>query len=283
MKICIFAGEGRLGNQIIQLAALRKIYPDLLIYSIGSDSFGSMFESPNVRCMKKSKFLEKLIRKIVFPVFLRPLSSWTGFFGYCTEKRIEVRGRFDSSGDPEIKSGWIPCVIAERLFFQNFQTLLNRKDFQWIAEAYRDFEVPRYDVGKVVLHVRRGDYMGFNTYGLSNVVLTREYYIDAVEAIRSKFSDAGEVIVITDDPTWARQELGVLGTIEIRSASEAEDFATLVSAKYLVCSNSTFSLAASLISASLIYCIAPEFWFGKSIKEWFPRYIKLCDDRYVYI
>jgi hypothetical protein len=71
------------------------------------------------------------------------------------------------------------------------------------------------------------------------------------------------VLVTTDDREWTRDHLHHIdahATLSSEGTLE-DDFKTLVASKYVVISNSTFSLWAAMLNAGSGHVIAPAFWF----------------------
>jgi hypothetical protein len=280
IRLCLFSGEGRLGNQIIQLAALRKLYPAAVIVSFGAASFSAMFRSDKLIALRLPSAIEKTIRLIVFPLILRPLSFWLHLFHYCTEGTERCGEKAYPGGHPLQRGGMLPIVAAEKLYFQNFRDLLRKDDFAWLGKSLAPEATGRKTeraTDSIVMHVRRTDYLGFSTHGVTDVVLPRRYYVSAVAHIRRAIGRDLPLRIVTDDPAWVATELSDLGDATILSGSETDDFLTIAGATYLVCSNSSFALSAALISSELKKCVAPKYWLGHAVHRWIPPSIEIAD------
>jgi len=119
---------------------------------------------------------------------------------------------------------------------------------------------------KCVLHVRGGDFLGLGSG------LEVNYYERAIQLIPSNL----QIEVVTDDLPFA---LSLLASPVIQSRNlvyseiqdEITDFVLLASAKYVVCANSTFSLAAAMYASSLGgICICPppiDYFNGVSVTD----------------
>lgn len=131
--------------------------------------------------------------------------------------------------------------------------------------------------GKTTLHVRGGDFL------FSNSGLGFGYYYNAMNLLDIK---RGDIVVVTDDPKYARSILG--DSIFIVSTGEADrlpetarhhmggsfidDFGLLYRSGQLIISNSSFALWAALLSQGCKRVIAPKFWAANCCKNfhWSP-------------
>jgi hypothetical protein len=135
----------------------------------------------------------------------------------------------------------------------------------------------------IVMHVRRGDYLGHSTYGLTEVVLTEDYFKRALKLARNHIGSNAEVLIVTDDQIWCNQFLSDMQPFTVVSSSEAVDFALLSMFRVAIISNSTFSLAAACVSKTVEHVFAPEYWFGHSVGEWYPPRVRVKDRRFTYV
>jgi hypothetical protein len=115
--------------------------------------------------------------------------------------------------------------------------------------------VPEADEERVVLNVRRGDF--FEPH------FARRFAFDQVTYLRTAVARAARVgapvrriHVVSDDVAWCRASLAWLSddaevTFAASESTPAEDFATLVGARRLILTNSTFGYWAAHLSNSL--------------------------------
>jgi hypothetical protein len=89
------------------------------------------------------------------------------------------------------------------------------------------------------------------------VFLPREYWINAINHMLSINPDF-TFLVITEDPTTIKQFLPELAD-NIFDFGIGEDYSIIKNAKYLIASNSSFSIFPSLTSETLKYIIAPKY------------------------
>lgn len=126
---------------------------------------------------------------------------------------------------------------------------------------------------EAAVHVRRGDYAEFisQTSGGKPATLPISYYINAADRLPSGASPLG--IVTEDEAQIGDGEFDFLGPHSVISDSAISDFATLMKAKYLVISNSTFAWWAAFLGRSKLV-IAPKYWLGFSTRRESPEGIQ---------
>jgi len=133
----------------------------------------------------------------------------------------------------------------------------------------------------VAVHVRLGDYrhqvpLGHNPDG--GWILPQSYYRDALERIGPDV----KIALFSDEPDTAAQYIGKPADYISRTEDIRLDFLMMSSCKYMITANSTFSWwAAWLNSTSDPVIIAPEFFLGRNLSEWYPRDIRVEGWRYV--
>ena len=124
------------------------------------------------------------------------------------------------------------------------------------------------------IHIRRTDCIKTNPirrFFDSPLNCSLEYYREAIKRLRRIHHLPKEypVVVATDDRAWAEEHLSEIDPAAVlsRGGSLKDDFLTLASSKYLVISNSTFSLwAAFLGPQKKDRIVAPSLWFAPDNK-----------------
>ena len=289
-----FIGEGRLGNQIFQFVAIRKRFGEGVLLTPNLRALEDVFKMPaNIRIVKISKAAEKILRRVICPAAVRPLFKWLRLGTYCHEsKGPRSNGSRDPSGNMAMRRGWLPVAFVDGGYYQNLADFLAPEDFRCLAVredvlaaagAVVDKAMGGRPWPRVVMHVRRGDYLGYSAYGLSKLILPMAYFEQAARAARESLGIDAEILVVSDDPAWCRESLTALAPISVVSGPEAVDFALLTMFPVAILSNSTFSLAAACIGPHIERVIGPEFWFGHSVKRWYPPRIMAHDSRFVYV
>lgn len=286
--------QGRLGNQVFQYVAIRSLLGAGAITSPSMRSLGNVFNiSGQLSIRLAEKTIEKLIRRLLVPIFLRPLFKCLRFGAYLTERVEQLdESSGGSSGNVLFQRGLFNVAFVDGGYYQNLASLLKPADFlclkvrddvlaqanQVVLQATQGRTRP-----KAVMHVRRGDYLGFKTYGLDDVVLPAAYFARAAALARNTLGQGAELLIVTDDAAWCEAALAELKPFTVVSSTEAVDFALLSMFPVAILSNSTFSLAAACVGPDVQQIIGPEYWFGHSVKRWYPPQIRCSDERFTYV
>ena len=117
----------------------------------------------------------------------------------------------------------------------------------------------------VALHVRRGDYERYNeTFGL----LSSEYYLNALNHLRSNGYYWEEVWIFSDDSAVARNIIHPLESMFLiryvdppEGTNPLESLILFSHAEFGVIANSTYSWWSSFISDTMRAVVAPNKWF----------------------
>ncbi len=292
--VTFFVGDGRLGNQIFQYVAIHKIRGTTKLLSPSLRSLQNVFQLPeNVRIWRIPANIEKIIRRVLVPVLARPLFKWLRLGVYCTEPMTRMpNGSSDPGGEMTVQRGLLPITFIDGGFYQNLSDALTAADFRQLKIRDDVLARAREVICSVmagrpwpgaVMHVRRGDYVGYSAYGLDSILLQADYFHRAARTARLSMEDHPEILVVTDDPEWCERELAALKPFTVVSVSEAIDFALLSMFPVSILSNSTFSLAAACIGTDVKRVIGPEFWFGHAVNQWYPPKIRSIDPRFEYV
>jgi hypothetical protein len=114
------------------------------------------------------------------------------------------------------------------------------------------------------IHVRRGDYVAVAETADIHGVLTTEYY-DAAVAYIAEYANVEQVVVVSDDPAWARAHLSFpLPTwhASLDLQNTRDEFDLLSACDHQVIANSSFSWwAAWLNSNPSKIVVAPRTWY----------------------
>jgi hypothetical protein len=280
-----------LGNQVFQYVFLRRYFKDAVIWASGMGSLPQVFEpDPRLRTEVFGRRAERWMRRVVTPLFLKPLFKWLRVGGYCVETLV-FSGSVSFPGPVMSRKGVLPLTLVDRSYFQNLDSLLEPADFRCLrvrpdvlaqAMASLNATLQGGQIPEIVMHVRRGDYLYYRQYGL-DVVLSAEYFCRAAAAGRAFVGADSPLLIVTDDPAWCQRELTDIQPFTVMSSSEAADFALLTMFPVAILSNSSFSLAAACIGPGVQRVIGPQFWFGHSVGLWYPPCIRSRDDRFVYV
>lgn len=112
-----------------------------------------------------------------------------------------------------------------------------------------------------IINIRGGEYKG-----ISNLIIPRSYYLNAVTRIRECVEDC-RFIIITDDVAYAESIL----PYPAYHYSIAEDYTIINQAKYLILSNSGFAIFPAWLNKNAELIIAPKFWarYNVSNSHWY--------------
>jgi hypothetical protein len=241
--------EGGFGNQLFQFAAstqlaVKEDLPLSLEFKKGSRSYAldllGLRQGTNYRVSIDSGSLKF---EALPQIDECPLTEYreNGF----TYSEIEIEGRHVE-------------LIG---YFQSF------KYFQEISEVLRKFILNRIPSlqdhrDTIYVHARLGD-MALNPTSRAYHGIVSDEYIK--NAIASFEKNDQKVVVITEELALLKKELPWIASRadEIQGKSLEEDFQTLLSAKNLVISNSTFSWWAAWLSQAKT--VAPLQWFTPNV------------------
>lgn len=235
--------SGGFGNQLFQLAAAEH----LRSYGIKV----SLDFTVNQRNGVRDNLITDIAEKLSFPYL--ELASWQTILW-----RIPVLRRIFSLPKGarvvnEDEEFLVPPVIVTdqkvvyRGYWQNIHSAATIRE-----EISDHFEIyPKAVVARIALHVRRGDYLQGENPNFHGV-LSGEYYVAAVNSIRSKIGFL-PVVVFTDSPNLVSNEKWTAEIADLtfsESLGIFEDFVEIANSYAIVCSNSTYSWWAAYISKS---------------------------------
>jgi Glycosyl transferase family 11 len=126
-----------------------------------------------------------------------------------------------------------------------------------VRPAYETAFARRYgDLGPYIcMHMRRGD------YGEEGLSLPTTFFRDALAAIPER--DQVPLIVVSDDPASAREELGDMANARFETNPAIIDLLLLMNANAVIASNSSFSWwGAWLNQRPEVRVVAPQHWLG---------------------
>jgi hypothetical protein len=119
----------------------------------------------------------------------------------------------------------------------------------------------------IAIHIRRTDYINVSCiHKILQLQLncSLDYYQAAIQRIRKEnnLPLTTPVIVVTDDPKWARSQLEKIDPYAKLNLEQSKngDFFCMYFARYLVITNSTFSLWAAFLGDHE-RIIAPSYWW----------------------
>jgi|GEM_PF-1079822 len=293
--ILLFYGEGRLGNQVFQYQALNSLGGrDARIFAIGLEEIGRVaeLEGAKVRILSGNPWIKRLIKYVISPVVLRPLARYLRIIGYAHEPLSGIPPNVGSSGEMSYEPGLLRNVVfVDGGYYQNSRywpeifpsSLLRiREEVRSRARYYVDMASMGGRRRVAFVHVRRGDYLSFSSYGLTDLVLPESYYRSAIRVLKERFGSL-YLLFVTDDVQWVSERFADIPEKSVVSTDEATDFAIMAGCTAGVLSNSTYSLAAALMMANVELVIGPRYWFGFKVGRWFPPGIEFSHPRLMYL
>lgn len=124
-----------------------------------------------------------------------------------------------------------------------------------------EYESWKYtDDNLCIINMRGGEYTGH-----PELYLDRRYWLHAIANMK-KINPGMHFLIVTEDEEAARK---VLPEYECHHFGVAEDYVTIKNAKYLILSNSSFSLMPVITSTTLRYAIAPKYWARHNVSDGF--------------
>ena len=123
-----FVGEGRLGNQIFQYAAIRAMIGTGPLWTSGLGALEQVFDlPPGFNRAFGTRFVESVIRKLLVPMVIRPLFKQFRLGQYCFEpvERL-ANGATGMSGRAMRVSGLLESTFVDGGYYQNLSDLLSR-------------------------------------------------------------------------------------------------------------------------------------------------------------
>lgn len=202
-------------------------------------------------------------------------------------------GKAISGRPPAVPRNWIPSGLAsyyrESLIRNSAgidvspidQVVRKPKDgtlFDGGFQSEKYFSNPAkvkswFDLGQEVRNVCTISLRGGEFKGVASLFLPKQYYLDAIEEVKS-VNPSVSFEVVTDDPKLSKSWFpsfptyssgGVLrfhGGLYIHPSQEKvkADFSRIQSAKYLILSNSSFSWWGAYTNPTAELVIAPKYW-----------------------
>jgi hypothetical protein len=261
--------NGGLGNQLFQYAAglslAEKHQTQLKINvdfkqadtsrTLGLSHFNIFLESATPEEIKHYSPTSILFKKILsyLPLALQK---------FYKERQFSYQPDFEKLGpNVYLKGYW----QSER-YFSTIATQV--KDIFTLQPHFYSNILPLIEEIKqtesVSIHVRKGDYL-LHPYSDYYATLESAYYNNALAALQDNLPQL-KLYVFTDDPKWVKENLALpipytlISGVQTRSMYE--DFQAMLSCKYHIIANSSFSWWTAWLSSRIgKKVIAPKQWF----------------------
>ena len=272
----IYFKDGRLGNQVFQYVGLRSNFPDERIMLFGFDALNEAIEGVDAHIFT-SKFPFIIVVHRVFAMLLKLLA------------RLRLINEGSEFSDQKhyafnIKKGIIPYLtLVTNTYFQHSHyendipgklgvsaELLNQ-GFNSITQM--TLQEPTRPC--VFVHVRRGDYISFPSVEAPAVVPV-QWYLEQIEILRNRLNKP-VFFLCTDDIPYCVEFFSGLESVVITRNDEKGDFAIMCLCQYGILSASSFAWWAAFFSRrrSMLtqqegIFLAPKYWAGHRMNEWYP-------------
>ncbi len=141
-------------------------------------------------------------------------------------------------------------------YFEKYRE--NIKDWLHVKAEAESYEYTADDL--CIINLRGGEYTDH-----PELYLDRKYFLNAIKNMK-KINPAMRFMVVTEDEESAKK---VLPEYECHHFDMGKDYVTIKNARYLILSNSSFSVVPVMSSTELRYAIAPKYWARHNISDGF--------------
>lgn len=274
---------GGLGNQMFQYSLGRKL-------SIENEA--ELILDTSFYRKNKLKIIFKNITKIIFGIFIK--NNVKNIFKKIKQNKRQYDLKYFELDYKVKKSNKINLpVVDERKEFCFDENILKfgdnfaysgyfntEKYFDNIQDIIRDdFKLKKFydeilpiplrekirQTTSVSIHVRRGDYVNVKNINKYHGVCEEEYYMRAVNLMRSKLSNLS-FFVFSDDIDWCKKNLKFMEeTTFVSGLKNYEDLILMSECKHNIIANSTFSWWGAWLNKNVNkIIIAPKNWLAST-------------------
>lgn len=258
----LFYSDGRLGNQIFQLAFLREISKTkgmAVVFNFKKvlSAFDIDFKVYNIEL--ENKIWNFFFRKVFFYIF--EFLSFLRIISIICEdtdlvKYKEKRGLF-----------WFITYVRTG-FFQS-DKFFNDKSFLdniKIKDSYIDcakefIKTIPDSFTKIFIHIRRGDYLTAVYNGRVGINLPLNYYIKAIDLVNKKVENP-YYIILSDDIEFAEIAFKNLKNKTFSRNNFIVDLAIMSLCDGGVISNSSYSWWGAFLLKDRKIVVMPKYWLG---------------------
>ncbi len=169
-------------------------------------------------------------------------------------------GCYISGADPQLFKVEDGTLIYGNMQDQSYFEKYRDRIREWlhVREDAESYEYTADDM--CIINLRGGEYTDH-----PELYLDRKYFLNAIRNMK-KINPAMRFMVVTEDEEAAKK---VLPEYECHHFDMGKDYVTLKNARYLILSNSSFSLMPVMSSTELKYAIAPKYWARHNISDGF--------------
>lgn len=171
-----------------------------------------------------------------------------------------TNGCYISGADPELMKVEDNTLIYGNMQDQSYFEKYRDQIREWlhVREEAESYEYTADDL--CIINMRGGEYTS-----CPELFLDRKYWLNAIKNMK-KINPNMRFMIITEDEEAAKK---VLPEYECHHFDMGKDYVTIKNARYLILSNSSFSLMPVMSSTELKYAIAPKYWARHNISDGF--------------
>ncbi len=171
-----------------------------------------------------------------------------------------THGCYISGADPKLFEVEDNTIIYGNMQDQSYFEKYRDKIREWlhVREEAESYEYTADDL--CIINMRGGEYTS-----CPELFLDRRYWLNAIENMK-KINPKMRFMIITEDEEAAKK---VLPEYECHHFDMGKDYVTIKNARYLILSNSSFSLMPVMSSTELKYAIAPKYWARHNVSDGF--------------
>jgi hypothetical protein len=177
-----------------------------------------------------------------------------------TSRHDMTNGCYISGADPELFKVSDGTLIYGNMqaesYFEKYRDQI--RDWLHVKEEAESYEYTADDL--CIINLRGGEYTS-----QPELYLDRRYFLNAIRNMK-KINPAMRFMVVTEDEEAAKK---VLPEYECHHFDMGKDYVTIKNARYLILSNSSFSLVPVMSSRELKKAIAPKYWARHNISDGF--------------
>ena len=267
--------KGGFGNQIFQAQFVKSISePNEIIISKTSKYFEFFEYSSNWRLIKISKIASTVNKIAILLTRLKIITLIKPEIIKHESEEIELK-------QVSIIKGLFPSIKYVSGYFQtdsySSQLPVSKSIFVLNAKKFIDTNFKNQNI--IFIHVRRGDYIDFTSFG-ENVLLPYSYYFKGIKWFEKNTSNP-IFLFFSDEIELVEKKFKDVKNCYFFNNSEFDDFSLMISCKGGIISNSTFSWWAGYLLSPDSIVIAPKYWLGWRKKIWHPAGIK--SDKFKYL
>lgn len=269
----VVRSQGQLGNQLFLLAAvLRERRPGERIIFVGFKELERIVQVRRLGLLLAvpHSFDSEVKRVFRWLAKAQQRTCGCGIGGYSDRNALSRKSRCSW---PLIFEFGL-CQSEELAPFSPVGELLVRASNapRVLDATQKQLQSVGVDIGSFAfLHIRLGDYNGFNVYG-STPVPPVSWYSSAICKLREVDPNI-PIVVFSDQLDRARDIFHAYDDIHFFPFDDVASFYAMTRARHGILSASTFSWwAARLAKANHLggHFIAPQYWMGLNARRWFP-------------